>query len=85
MAAKKKIAAQVPGILVECKSGRFIAYYEHRTDIIAHGENEKDAKKNLKKMYETVRKHEESESENQDLVLPKNYHKKHFSEKLASI
>ncbi len=85
MATKKKSTATVPGILIECKSGRYLAYYEHRTDIIAHGENEKDAKRNLKKMYEVVRKHEESESDTDELILPKSYHKKQFSEKLASL
>lgn len=43
-----------PGVLVQCESGRFLAYYDHRTDIMASGENEKDAKKNLKEMYKAV-------------------------------
>jgi len=42
------------GVVIECKSGRFVVYYEHRTDIIATGENEMDAKKNLKEMYEPI-------------------------------
>lgn len=55
-----------PGILVECKSGRFLAYYEHRTDIMASGENAKDAKKNLKKMYKTVMEFEAQEGIDRD-------------------
>jgi predicted RNase H-like HicB family nuclease len=70
----------VPGTIIECKSGRFIAFYEHRTDIIANGENEADAKKNLKKMYETVTKHEAEE--NTVLKVPKSYKTKSFTEKL---
>ncbi len=46
--AKKKI------IIVKCKSGRFLAYYEHRDDIISSGDNERDAKNNLKIMYNDV-------------------------------
>jgi len=44
----------VPGTLVECKSGRFLAFYEHRSDIVANGNNERDAKKNLKVLYNLV-------------------------------
>ncbi len=44
----KKKGELVPGTIVKCDSGRFIAFYEHRTDIIANGENELDAKKILK-------------------------------------
>lgn len=42
---KKKKGELVPGTIVKCESGRFIAFYEHRTDIIANGENEVDAKR----------------------------------------
>lgn len=76
---KKELA---PGILIECKSGRYVAFYEHRTDIIADGENERDAKKNLKKMYEMVKKMEESEPDNTDVVLPKDFKTKKFTEKV---
>lgn len=76
---KKSKTELVPGTIIECKSGRYIAFYEHRTDIIANGENEKDAKKNLKKMYETVKKHEAQE--NAALKLPKSYKTHSFKEK----
>ena len=59
MPLKKKKGELVPGTVIECKSGRYVAFYEHRTDIIANGENETGARKNLRKMYEIVRKHEE--------------------------
>lgn len=51
-----------PGILVKCESGRYVAYYDHRTDIIANGENEREAKKNLKKMYKAVMEFEADEA-----------------------
>ena len=79
---KKKKYEMVPGILIQCESGGFLAYYEHRTDIIANGENEKEARKNLKKMYAVVKKHEDTEVENHPLVLPKAFKTKSFTEKL---
>jgi predicted RNase H-like HicB family nuclease len=80
---KKKKNELIPGTIIECKSGRFIAFYEHRTDIIANGENEADAKKNLKKMYEIIVKHEAKEAEKTTLNIPKSYKTKNFTEKLA--
>ena len=83
---KKKTKELVPGTIVRCESGRFIAFYEHRTDIIANGENEKDAKKNLKKMYKIVTKHEQEEDEEKKILkLPDHFQTKRFTEKLASI
>jgi predicted RNase H-like HicB family nuclease len=72
-----------PGITFKTESGRYIAFYEHRTDIIASGENEKDVVKNLKKMYKTVIEHEEDqENEKPPLKLPKHAIPKKFVEKL---
>lgn len=85
MARAKKERFEVPGTIVKCKSGRYLAFYEHRTDIVASGENEQDAKKNLKKMYTIVKKHEDAEQEKKTTVLPKSYHTKTFTEKLHSI
>lgn len=72
-----------PGILVKCESGRFLAYFEHRTDITASGENEKDAKKNLKRMYKAVMEFEaEQEKESGPSHLPPNVETKRFLEKV---
>jgi hypothetical protein len=72
-----------PGITVECKSGRYMAFYDHRTDIIADGDNEVEAKKNLKKMYEIVMAYEKKEEEKKDeQELPANLKIKRFTEKL---
>ena len=80
---KKKKNELVPGTTIECKSGVFIAFYEHRTDIIANGENEIDARKNLRKMYTAVIKQEtEEETEKNAIKLPKSYKTKRFVEKL---
>ena len=71
-----------PGILVKCESGRYLAYYDHRSDIMASGENEKDAKKNLKKMYKAVMEFEAEEgNENEASDLPPNMKTKKFVEK----
>ena len=79
---KKELA---PGILIECKSGRYVAFYEHRTDIIANGENEKDAVRNLKKLYRIIKKNEEKESGNKPIKLPPHTKTKSFTEKLESV
>jgi predicted RNase H-like HicB family nuclease len=81
----KKKKELVPGTLVKCESGRWLAFYEHRTDIIANGENEKDAKANLKKMYSIVKKHEGEQLEKEAVKLPENFTAKHFTEKLECI
>lgn len=74
----------VPGTIVKCQSGRYIAYYEHRTDIIANGENEKDAKKNLKEMYDVVIKFETKEEEEKNTIkLPSNFEIKKFKDKIS--
>ena len=73
-----------PGILIHCKSGRYFAYYEHRTDIVANGDNEKEVKKNLKEMYKMitqVEKEEEQQKEDAD-QLSKSFKTKSFTEKL---
>lgn len=82
---KKKKNEFVPGTVVKCESGRYIAFYKHRTDIIANGENEADAKNNLKKMYKTVKKYEDAEEEKQSLILSKSYQTKRFTERLDFI
>ncbi|HRO48149.1 hypothetical protein [Agriterribacter sp.] len=58
----KKKDELVPGTAIKCESGRYIAFYEHRTDIIANGDNEIEAKKNLKEMYTAVTQFEKSEN-----------------------
>lgn len=77
---KKK--SSIPGIVIECQSGMFVAFYEHRTDIISNGFSAKEAKKNLKEMYESVLKFEEEESEKKSAVLPKDFKTQSFKEKL---
>jgi predicted RNase H-like HicB family nuclease len=80
----KKITS-IPGIIVECKSGWFVAYYEHRTDIIANGENEREVKKNLKEMYEDLIRFEEEEAEKKtSATLPKGLKTRHFTQRLKS-
>ena len=80
----KKITS-IPGVIIECKSGWYVAYYEHRTDIIANGENEREVKKNLKEMYESVIKFEEEEAEKKtSSVLPKDFKARHFTQRLKS-
>ncbi len=81
----KKKGELAPGILIECKSGRFIAFYEHRTDVIADGENERDARKNLKRMIEIVKKYEEGEAEKETVAITKEYNTKKFTEKMDCI
>lgn len=80
-ASKKKKFVMVPGILIEYESGGYLAYYEHRSDIIANGQNEKEAKKNLKKMYQLVKKLGDTKLESEPLVLPKEFKVKSFTEK----
>lgn len=74
----------VPGTFVECQSGRYIAFYETRPDIIASGDNEVEARKNLKELYNLVLKHEkeEAEAEKEDSELLKKFKTKKFVEKL---
>ncbi len=80
IAHKKK--HKYPGITFETKAGRNVAFYDHRTDIIASGENQKEAIKNLKKLYKAVKEHEEDEeSEKPPLKLPENVTPKKFVEK----
>lgn len=81
----KKERYEVPGTLVQCKSGMYLAFYEHRTDIIANGENETDAIKNLKKMYKSVIESEKSEVEQARVKLPPNTKTISFTAKLDSI
>ncbi|HUZ59357.1 MAG TPA: hypothetical protein VMU83_11295 [Hanamia sp.] len=82
---KKNKNELVPGTLIKCESGRFIAFYEHRTDIIANGDNEVEAKKNLRIMYKIVTKHENATSEKPSLELPKNYKTIKFTDKLTIV
>lgn len=79
----KKITS-IPGIIIECKSGWYVAYYEHRTDIIANGENEIEVKKNLKEMYEAVIQLEEEDAEKKTTTLPKDFKTRHFTQRLKS-
>jgi predicted RNase H-like HicB family nuclease len=79
---KNKKTSVVPGTIIECNSGRFVAYYEHRTDIIASGENERQAKKNLKEMYASVIEYEEESEKKTSIVLPDNFKTHTFKEKI---
>jgi len=76
----------VPGTFIECKSGRYIAFYETRPDIIASGDNEIEARKNLKELYKMVLKHEKeaAEEDKDDTELLKNFKIKKFVEKLPA-
>jgi len=80
---KKKKYELVPGTVVETRTGRFMAWYEHRTDIIANGDNEKQALKNLRKMYKIVTETEAEESgQKQPVKLPHYLHGKQFKDKI---
>lgn len=75
----------MPGTTIECESGRFLAYYDTRSDIIASGESEREAKANLKKLYQIVLKHEKEE-EGQPLQednLPADFKTRKFTEKVV--
>lgn len=80
---RKKKYELVPGTLIQTESGRYLAYYEHRSDIIANGENEKDALKNLRELYKAVMQHETQECEKKGVELPKSYKTKSFKDKIA--
>jgi len=45
----------------ECKSGRYLAYYLYRPDIIANGETKQESEDNLKSLYKSVIDFEKSE------------------------
>jgi predicted RNase H-like HicB family nuclease len=76
----------VPGTFVECKSGRYMAFYETRPDIVASGDNEVEARRNLRELYDMVLKHEKEadEKEKDDTELLKNFKTKKFVEKLPN-
>lgn len=84
--ATKARFKNVPGTFIECQSGRYIAFYETRPDIIASGDNEIEARKNLKELYKMVLKHEkeEAEEDKDDMELLKNFKTKKFVEKLPA-
>jgi predicted RNase H-like HicB family nuclease len=71
------------GSFIKCQSGRFLAFYEHRTDIIANGNNEKEALKNLKDMYQSVTAFEKLDDEGKKLNLSEKYEVRHFSHKVS--
>ncbi len=79
----KKEKFNVPGTIVECQSGTFLAFYEHRTDIIANGESAIEAKKNLKKMFEVVREHEKMEEKQVTDEIPPPVKYTKFRQELA--
>lgn len=83
--SKKKERFTVPGTIVKCQSGRFLAFYEHRTDIVANGNSEREAKDNLKKLYAVVKKNEEKEQPLTRIKLPPHTSIKSFSEKLSTV
>lgn len=49
----------VPAKITKCQSGRFLANYEDRDDVIANGDTESEAIENLGTLYESVIKHEQ--------------------------
>jgi predicted RNase H-like HicB family nuclease len=83
---KKTKSELIPGTVIECKSGRFLAFYEHRTDIIANGENERDARKNLRELYQMTLELEEQEGvaheDDDQLSLPASFVKRTFKERV---
>ncbi|MEJ7610040.1 MAG: hypothetical protein WKF88_02560 [Ferruginibacter sp.] len=82
--SNKRRKELAPGIIIECKSGCYIAYYEHRTDIIANGANEVDARKVLKEMYKAVSEFEKKENEDvRSRPLPPDFKLKNFREELT--
>lgn len=82
---KSKERFTVPGTVVKCQSGRYLAFYEHRTDIVANGNSEREAKDNLKKLYSIVKKNEEKEQPVKQIKLPPHTSTKSFSEKLSTV
>lgn len=58
--AENLIQSNLEILLKECGSGRFIAWYKEREDIIANGESEEQVKANLFHMYEHVMDYENS-------------------------
>ena len=88
---RKNKSELAPGIAVECESGSYIAYYEHRTDVIANGKNEMDARKNLRKMMKTVLEFEKEEQDEADNSkkksndLPPHAQTKHFTDEIPSL
>lgn len=83
MSKTRKKYMDVPGTLIKCQSGRYMAFYEHRSDIVANGENAKEAKKNLKEMYSMVLAYEEEENKKKSIESPiKEANTKHFIEKI---
>lgn len=81
----KKEKFTVPGTVIECKSGRFLAYYEHRTDIIANGVSEIEAKKNLKQLFAIVKKNEDGDCPPPAVKLPVKVKTKKFVERLQEM
>lgn len=45
-------------VFLECKSGRWLAYYQKRKDIIANGDTKKEAEDNLKSLYKSAMDYE---------------------------
>ena len=43
---------------IKCESGRWVAWYEYRDDIIANGDTKKECYSNLKILYKSAIKHE---------------------------
>lgn len=41
-------------VFQECKSGRWLAWYQNRSDIIANGDTKQEAEDNLKTLYKSV-------------------------------
>lgn len=48
--------------IIQCKSGRWLAWHDERPDIIASGETKDEAYDSIKEMYTAVIQYEENES-----------------------
>ena len=57
--------------IIKCESGSYLAYYLHRSDILANGETEKEALDNLKEMYEVVIEFEKNDQNGLNINPPK--------------
>jgi predicted RNase H-like HicB family nuclease len=80
-APKTKKYKLIPGILIHCKSGRYLAYYKHRSDILANGDTIKEARKNLREAYEYVIKIEGGDKPSPPIDLPADFKTSNFTEK----
>jgi hypothetical protein len=77
---RQKKSSIFSGISIECESGDYLAFYDHRSDIIANGDNEGDAKRNLKRMYKLVKKLGDVKESYSSINLPADFKIRKFEE-----